>query len=639
LKIIIAPIFRFASLLCIFTFWGIIVLAQTQSALLANWQKARSGKNYLADTATVTLLNKLSVGYRYNKADSALYFARQALKIAETQKNKPGQARSFNNIGMAYYVMGSYFESLEAASKLINISTGINDQLGVANAYQIMGLIFLGQNKLEDSIIQFDRALDGFTKLNNRIKMAQMYFDIGLCYDELGASKKAFFYLNKALETGIQINDTHIISMTFNRLGETYFHLKNYRQALVYYQKVLDAQYRDNWERDFAFSGMAQTYYGLGLYQQAIDYAAKGLSLANEANSRFDAVRALKILSASYAAQKDYVNAYKNETLYKINSDSLLNDTKEKEINYLHLKQQLADNIRLEKENELNKQKLNTNRLIIIIVSLAATFIMVVLLIISRSNIHKTALNKSLELQGKEILKQKQALDELNHTKDLLFSVISHDLRSPFAAIMQTIELVRSGDLDNSEQITLVDDFYLQVTTVNNMVNNMLVWANSQQKGITADKLSLNISETVDEILSVSGFLAKNKYIDIRHIHVGNEMVVADVNHVKIIVQNLVGNAIKFTPDGGVIIIHYTEDEQYRAIHIKDSGIGIPQAKMDNLFKVVGKEISAYGTNNESGAGIGLALVKQFVDVNKGRIEIKSEAGKGTEFIVYLLKA
>jgi signal transduction histidine kinase len=67
--------------------------------------------------------------------------------------------------------------------------------------------------------------------------------------------------------------------------------------------------------------------------------------------------------------------------------------------------------------------------------------------------------------------------------------------------------------------------------------------------------------------------------------------------------------------------------------------MGISETKIDKLFKVVGKEISGYGTNKETGAGIGLALVKQFVDVNKGRIEIKSEVGKGTEFIVYLLKA
>jgi signal transduction histidine kinase len=632
-------IFRQTFLLWLFIFFGFISVAQTGPSLLESWQKARFKSSYQTDTANVTLLNNLSVAYRYNSADSSLNFARQALTLALAQKNKPGQATSWNNIGMAYYVMGSYFQSLDAASRLMTISNTLNYQLGVANAYQIMGLIFLAQDKMEDAITQFTKALNGFSNLNDKAKMARMYFDIGLCYDEAKSPKKASFFLNKTIETGRQINDEHIVSMAFNRMGETFFHLKNYTQAIVYYQKVLSAHYQDKWENDFAYSGLGQAYYGLRQYPLSINNANKGLTLANEINSRYDAVRALKILSDSYAAINDYTNAYTHQSLYKKYNDSLLNDTKEKEINYLHLKQQQADNIRLESENELNRQKLNTTRLIIIIVSLAAIFVAVILLIISRSNLHKTALNKELKQQSMEISRQKEALDDLNHTKDLLFSVISHDLRSPFASIMQTIELIRSGDIDEAEQIILIDDFYKQVNLVNNMVNNMLVWANSQQKGINIEKNSLNITGVVDEILSVSGFLAKNKHINIQHIHNGDQMVIADQNHLKIIIQNLVGNAIKFTPEGGIIIIHYTQDEVYRAIHVKDSGIGIPAAKMNKLFKVVGKEISGYGTHKETGAGIGLALVKQFVDVNKGRIEIKSEVGNGTEFIVYLLKA
>jgi len=624
---------------CTLLFEGVTGFAQTQAPLLTQWQKAVHQPGYKADTASVNLLNSLSLGYRYNQADSSLYFAKQALQLAQLQKNQPGEVTSLNNIGMAYYVLGEYFQSLDAASKLMRLSNAIDYQPGVANAYQVMGLIFLGQNKFEDAINQFVKALDGFTKVNDQAKISRMYFDIGLCYDELGLSKKAFTYLDKALNTGKLIKDEHIISMTYNRMGETFLHLKNYPQAIVYYQKVLNAHYQDNWERDFAFSGLAQTYYGMDQYQLAITNANKGLSLASETNSRYDIVRALKILSESYAALEDYGNAYRNEALYKINNDSLLNDTKEKEINYLHLKQQQVDNIRLEKENELNKQKLNSTRLIIIIISLAAVFVIIILLIISRSNMHKTALNKALKQQSQEISRQKEALDDLNHTKDMLFSVISHDLRSPFASIMQTIDLVRSGDIDEAEQKLLIEDFYQHVTIVNNMVNNMLVWAGSQQKGVNVEKASINLTGVVDEILSVSAFLAKNKEINIEHIHNGDQMVSADPNHVKIIIQNLVGNAIKFTPQGGIIVIHYTCDDNHRAIHVKDSGMGISETKIDKLFKVVGKEISGYGTNKETGAGIGLALVKQFVDVNKGRIEIKSEVGKGTEFIVYLLKA
>ncbi len=115
--------------------------------------------------------------------------------------------------------------------------------------------------------------------------------------------------------------------------------------------------------------------------------------------------------------------------------------------------------------------------------------------------------------------------------------------------------------------------------------------------------------------------------------------MLADSNHLKIIFNNLIGNAIKFTPHGGTIEITYTDDADYQAIHVKDNGIGILPQKMEKLFKVTGKAISGYGTNNEIGAGIGLGLIKQFVDANNGRIEVKSQPGEGAEFIVYLEKA
>ncbi|SHM53337.1 sensor histidine kinase [Mucilaginibacter sp. OK098] len=312
----------------------------------------------------------------------------------------------------------------------------------------------------------------------------------------------------------------------------------------------------------------------------------------------------------------------------------------------IRLKQQQADNARLVNEIKIKEQVIEFRNRLFWFRNLVAVFVIIFIFLIIRSNRQKTALNKVLQKQNAdialkkaEIIQQRETLHQLNHTKDKLFSVISHDLRSPFAAILQTMDSIRAGEMSAGEQKEILTSFYQQLSLVNLMVNNLLVWADSQQSGIKTDLVTLPITEAIDDILLVSNFLAKNKRINLRHNYETDKWVSADLNHVKIIFHNLVGNAIKFTPHGGTIDVYYTDDEDYLAIHVKDNGIGILPQKMEKLFKITGKDISGSGTNNEAGAGIGLGLIKQFVDANNGRLVVRSKPGEGAEFIVYLEKA
>jgi len=629
------------------TFISAAVFAQTnKDLLLKNWQKARSEKGYRSDTANVILLNRLSDQYLYNHTDSALYFAKQALQLAEFQKFVLGQAMSWNSIGKGYYVQGDYTTSLDASAKLINISRRINYKAGIGEAYQIIALVYLAQDKNDNAIADFTRALKIFTRLNDQAKAGKVYFDLGICYDESGRPEKAFHYLSKAVEIANSIGDKELLSMTLNRMGETYFHLKNYKKALVYYQQVIASKFTSNWEMDFAYSGMAQTYYELGAFDKAIANAQKSLTLSKKVNSAADVLRALKILSDSYAAVKDYKHAYSYQSWLKKSNDSVFNKEKEKEINYLHLKRQQADNIRLENEIKAKEQAIAFSKRLLLFRNLVALVTIIFFILIIRNNRRTTALNKLLkeqnsdiESQKEEISSQKEALDRLNNTKDQLFSVISHDLRSPFTAILQTLDLIRSGDIPAEQEPVVLENFYQQVNLVGLMVNNLLFWANSQQSGIKSNLIVLNLATAVNEIVSVSSFLAKHKNINLHHHYDDDKWVFADLDHVKIIVQNLIGNAIKFTPPGGSIEVYYTEDENNHIVHVKDDGVGISPEKMAKLFKVTGREISAYGTNNEGGAGIGLALIKQFVDANDGKLEVQSTPGAGSEFSVYFKKA
>lgn len=106
----------------------------------------------------------------------------------------------------------------------------------------------------------------------------------------------------------------------------------------------------------------------------------------------------------------------------------------------------------------------------------------------------------------------------------------------------------------------------------------------------------------------------------------------------KIILQNLLGNAIKFTPEKGDIHISYSQDEKYLAIHMKDNGVGMPPEKLEKLFIETGKNISSRGTNREKRTGIGLMMVQQFIHGNQGKMRINNKSGEVSAFIVYFKK-
>lgn len=612
-------------------------------SLLLHLHNLQHKSNYASDTSAVTLLNQLTVKYLYTNVDSAIAFADEALKLSRTQHNESAVANSMSQLGMAYYVKGDYSSAQRIASELMPLSQKISYSKGIGSAYQLTALVHLGQDNFNDARTGFIKALQVFEKLKDQSRLARLNFDIGLCYDETHEPKKAVAYLDKAIELGKKSGDTLIVLMSNNRFGEIYFHLKDYQKAIAFYSNVIHTAGENRWEVTFAYSGIGQCYYNMGNYQLAVLNAQKGFEIAQKINTLWDAARSLKIISEAYAAQKNYPDAYHYQTLYKQYSDSLLNAQKVKEINYLHFKQQQADNVRLEKQNELSRQSIRLNRIITSLIAVFALGATVVVAIMIRSNRQKTTLQNrlqqsliSIETQKEEISRQKENLGTLNRTKDQLFSVISHDLRSPFAAMVQSMDMMRSEGLTTEEKDMILESFYQQISHVTIMVNNLLAWANSQLSGFKSSPQVVDMACIADEVLMVSATNLRNKNIALRHHHTGEKPVFADPDHLRIILQNLVGNAIKFTRVGGCIDIFYNAGDQYQSIHIRDTGVGMSAEKVGKLFTTTGRDISARGTNNETGAGIGLMLVNQFVNSNNGKITVTSQPGQGSEFVVSL---
>lgn len=233
-----------------------------------------------------------------------------------------------------------------------------------------------------------------------------------------------------------------------------------------------------------------------------------------------------------------------------------------------------------------------------------------------------------------EILqKSEKELKELNATKDKLFSIIAHDLKSPFNSILGLSELLKEDASDCEPQNILKYSKMINAsaTQAYNLLENLLDWARMQLGSIKINKETLNLKEEVD---SVKYFLSSQ--MESKNIALINKVPVelklfADVNTVKTVLRNLISNAVKFSRNGGKIIINASLKDDHAQITISDNGIGIKKKDIGKLFRQ-GEYFTTPGTENENGTGLGLMLCKEFIENQNGRIWVESEEGNGSTF-------
>ncbi len=241
-----------------------------------------------------------------------------------------------------------------------------------------------------------------------------------------------------------------------------------------------------------------------------------------------------------------------------------------------------------------------------------------------------------------EIQKQNKQLKKLNATKDKFFSIIAHDLKSPFNSLVGYSDLLSENfdDFDSETQKKYIGFIKEGVINTHKLLENLLLWSQSQ-KGVIKFKPDLhNLHLVTKETLKYSEQPATAKSISITNEIPENVFVKADKDMLAIILRNLISNAIKFNPKGGEIVINASsfmnEDKQnFIKISVKDTGVGISSEIQAKLFKIEG-DISSSGTENESGTGLGLILCKEFIEKHGGKIWLKSKLKKGSTFIFTL---
>ena len=293
------------------------------------------------------------------------------------------------------------------------------------------------------------------------------------------------------------------------------------------------------------------------------------------------------------------------------------------------------ENLILGREN-LNKALSIENRNFFIFTVLLFSFVALFLAYMLYRSIQKASLNNQrLKQQNKEIDQQKKELEELNRLKIKFLSIISHDIRSPLLSLKGVLNLFDAGLLQNKMEL---NKFFLQLNeefnTTSSLLDNLLIWAKKQMYEESIEKVRFPINKIVNDNVNQQKAIIAQKNIKIFNLLTDDLFVYADKEMINMVIRNLLGNALKFTPYGGQISIFYKLSNDFLEVGIRDTGIGISAEQVDKIFD--SSFYSTTGLNQEKGNGLGLMLCREFIGKSSGKLWIESEIGTGSTFFFTL---
>ncbi|MBP3191991.1 PAS domain-containing sensor histidine kinase [Natronogracilivirga saccharolytica] len=236
-----------------------------------------------------------------------------------------------------------------------------------------------------------------------------------------------------------------------------------------------------------------------------------------------------------------------------------------------------------------------------------------------------------------EAMEYMEELKKLNSEKDKFLSIISHDLRGPFQSLLGMSELL-SEEFETMEPDELKEYFASMNRSLRaqyTLLENLLTWSRLQIGQVQMEKEQISLANVIAEVLAVMETTAVQKQITI-HAQVPDALrASADVNMLKSVIQNLVSNALKFTPRGGDIYITGESGSSRAAVSIRDTGVGMDEDEIEQLFDITRKK-TRKGTDGEKGTGLGLIIIRDMTELMDGTLDIDSRPGEGSTFTIQL---
>lgn len=616
-----------------------ISLSSNKEAKYLNKQSLEIYRKIKDRKGEAALLNNMAVIY-HNEAsmDSAIFYYSESLKIRKEINDEHGIADCINNIGNVYLENGQFKSALEYHFQGLQIREKIYDSSGIANSHGNLAGIYFAVKNFDKALFHARSALNIQRIIGDIDGSIQSSVGIGAVFAERKEYNKAmeyFHYANKIAEK-FKSSDGRITTKI--NMGEVYNKINKPDSALLFFNHGLNIakQFSDQNGIAFCEIGIGNSYLLKKMFPTAISHLQTGYTISQKTKNIQHLVEATKLLAEAFEKSNQPTNAVSFYKKYIQFKDSLLNqennrNAQEMEFNYLLEKKQNLITL-LQKDQSIQKAKSDMQHLVTIALFVLVCFLGIFAFIINKFRIKEIRARELIGHQKREIENQAKNLEDLNLYKDKTFSILSHDLRNPISSLTNVVDLMDQNVINEEDFSLMRQSFRSQLRSINLLLDNTLNWSKSQMTGeLNPNKNNIDISSIIERNFDLFSQNAIGKNITLSMKVDNNIPLILDENHFDIILRNIIYNGIKFTPFGGQVRVEAFQKNNKACIKIIDTGKGMSQETIDSLFTYQNLN-SKYGTNGESGAGIGLVLTYEFVQRNNGEISVTSQENIGTEF-------
>ncbi|MFY7999708.1 MAG: tetratricopeptide repeat-containing sensor histidine kinase, partial [Candidatus Kapaibacteriota bacterium] len=541
------------------------------------------------DTAFSNLLNNLSFAYNAYLADSAMVYGKQGLAAAEKSNYKKGIADACRNIGFAYQRLGKLADATGYYLRAVPLFEELNDSLGLANVWNGLGICYFEQGDFGNALQFYQRAEPMFFHLRKMDRYAASMSNIGYAYLQMGNLNLAQAYSKKALALANQYNVSTIQTFALSHLGDIARRKGDYATAEDYFHKALTvvARYPENAVSNSRFYNLLGYFYtDLKQFDQAQIYLDSSLAVSLRANMRFRMKDAYQGYQHLYATMKNFEQAYRYQSLVALYQDSLFNQESARQIatmqRELESREQMAQISLLTKDSEIQQTTRNALLGGIAVVILAG-------LLLWRSYLQMRSVNRRLQSQNVEILEQRsmmerqseeiatinselqqknQHLVNLNEEKSQFMRIAAHDLKNPLTSIRGLAEFL-AIDASNlpTEEIALVSNRVAETADRMFQLVKSLLDVNAIEDGsIVMHTANFNVALILET--AVQNYVEAAKAKNIRLILTTTAqsesleqsieaefMAFADAQLTAQVIDNLVSNAVKYSPMGKSVVV------------------------------------------------------------------------------------
>ncbi|MFC5193351.1 ATP-binding protein [Algoriphagus aquatilis] len=610
--------------------------------------------------AKASIYYNLAKTYYGADQDLAIAYADSSLSFSSQVEVPKMKANALNIKAVAYLIKSDFETSMKLNLEALKIRETIRDTIGLVESHLNIGNILYRTNKSNEAVERYKKALIYAKIANSQRGLSLLFNNIGSYYrdrwkvtNESSDLDSAKVYLSQSLEIKRVLNDSRGLIHTYNQLSELALSEKKYMLAENYLNRALEVSNGID-DAELQISVLTQlTEFNLevGDKSQALGYAKNAFEIAEKMESNYMISNTSGYVADAYEALGDYRNAFLFNKR-KMEADRILNDENKQKvqedllIQYESEKKELENQRLLEEQRFLDlslrrKNELLIGSVIILIGLIGLGFLQ------RKKNAELAAAEQDLKgalqeltLKNSEVEKQSvllseanTALRESNSVRERLLSVVSHDLKTPLTSLQTLLDYWDKKLLSEQELNELLPRIAKQTETVNQLLENLLEWAQTQIQYSQLQFTEVNLRGLVEESIKLAGISAEGKRLRILNEIPEDLVIYTDKDRLNFIVRNLVSNALKFTKAEGLIKLTFDPVGKGK-IQIADNGVGMSQARVESLFSR--KMGASKGTEGEKGSGVGLLLCKEFAESIGASLEVTSKLNEGSTFTIHL---